>query len=648
MNTDAAPTDSSAPHGQYPLEWITAGLLGLALLLLIHRYPGINHDGSIYFGLTLYRLRPDIFGQDLFFAFGSQGSYTLLPWLLAQLTPYVSLPTLFMFGALTGLFAFAWAAWHFLRRVLPSPQPVWAWLAVITLHGMYGVIVVFTYGEPFLTGRPLAEALSLLALALLMARRGWLAILAFITAGALHPLQALGAALIAWPWLVLQDRRWLHLAWLGLPVLLLGLTPLRPFADLYRVLDPAWYQDLSDFTRQLFITHWYPTDWATLAFDVLLLGYAAWHLRDAFGRWCLAALIGLLLGCTASLILADGLHLALPTALQLWRVQWLAHLLANAAVGVLLQRDLARRAGDRASVLALAVLMANSGFLWAWVPVLAAYAVWPRIAPRMTVGFRRTLVALAWLTMLGLLAYYVAEEWLPFRLAHYRFDLYAIDRRLLAFPLIGLGMGLIGLRLWQHSRQRWQQIAMLLLALTALLIAASRWDARSPVARALEAQSFNPALFGTPLPEQAQVFWDLPMYPAVWVTLQRADYFSPWQLAGSVFNRGTPLEGRLRLERMRPVIEEDMYCQDRAVPAQIRAHCRIGNDTLQRACAPGRPQPPDYLVLPYRQDPPSRGQWSVPDPVTGETAVTFWLYACPDILHFYSHRPTAFQEPPHA
>ncbi|MFZ5607824.1 MAG: hypothetical protein ACOY4A_11545 [Pseudomonadota bacterium] len=627
------------------MQTAAAAAIGIGMLLLIHRYPGVNHDGSIYFGLTLFRLRPDIFGQDLFFAFGSQGSYTLLPWLLAQLTPHAGLPALFMLGALLGLLAFAAAAWLFLRRLLPFPQRAWAWLAVITLHGMYGVIVVFTYGEPFLTGRPLAEALSLLALALLVDRRwGW-AGLALGLAGALHPLQALGAGLIAWSWLVLQDRRWLHLAWLGLPVLLLGFTPIKPFADLYRVLDPGWYRDLADFTRQLFITHWYPTDWATLAFDVLLLGYAAWQCRDAFGRWCLAALIGLLLGCAASLVLADLLHLALPTALQFWRVQWLAHLLANAAVGVLLYRDLTQRAGSRASVLALAVLMANSGFLWTWIPILAMHAAWPSLAPRMTPGFRRMLVALAWLTMLGLLTYYVAEEWLPFRLAHYRFDLYAIDRRILAFPLVGMGLGLSGLWLWQHARRRWQQIGMLLLAVTALLVAALRWDARSPVARALEAQSFNPALFGTPLPERAQVFWDLPMYPAVWVVLQRADYFSPWQLAGSVFNRGTPEEGRRRLERMRPVIEEDMYCQDRSVPARERAHCRISNATLYQACRPGSTPPPDYLVLPYRQDPPALGQWRIPDPVSGGTAVTFWLYACPTILQSLSHATSTSKEP---
>lgn len=632
MNTAEIQIDSTNQHPQYRLARTAAGLLGLALLLLIHRYPGINHDASIYFGLVLHQLWPDTFAHDLFFAYGSQGSFTLIPWLLAELARFAPLPHVFLMGALLGLLLFGWASWRFLRSLLPEPARHWAWMAVIALPGMYSVLRVFSYGEPFFTARPLAEALSLFGLTFLTRRRLPAAAMCFIAAGLLHPLQAIGAVLIAWAWLILQDRRWLHLAWLGLPVLLLGFTTVKPFDGLYRVIDPAWLKDLSDFTLQLFVTHWYPEDWAMLARDLLVLGYVAWHLRDAFGRWCLAGLGGLLLGIAASLLLADLLHLALPTALQLWRVHWLAHLLANAAIGVLLYRDLSSRQWQRASVLALFTTMTASGFLWTWVLPLAAYAFWPRLSLRMTPVFQRTLAALAVLFMLGLLAAYIAEEWLPFRLAHYRLDLYAIDRRILAFPLVGMGLGLLGLWLWGRSRTPRQHLV--LFGLAALLAAAGalRWDARSPVARALEAQSFNSTLFGVPLPEQSQVFWDLPMYPAVWVALGRADYFSPWQLAGSVFNRGTPEEGRHRLERVRDVIEEDMYCQDRSVPARERAHCRISNATLYLICRPGLSPPPDYLVLPYRQDPPALGQWSIPDPVDGGEMVTFWLYACPTIL----------------
>ena len=618
---------------------------GLALLLLIHRYPGINHDASLYLGQALHHLRPDVFRHDLFFAYGSQESFTLMPQLVGMLRRWLSFPEIFMWGSLCGLLAFAGSAWFFLRRMLEREQAYWAWLAVLALPGMYGVIRVFTYAEPFFTARPLSEALSLLALGFLARRRLLLAALCFAGAGLLHPLQVIGALLIAWPWMVLHDRRWLHMAWLVLPVLALGFSSIRPFDGLYRVIDPVWLKDLTDFTLQLFVSHWYPVDWANLAFDILLLAYAAWRLKDAFGRWCLAGLAGLLLGFSSTLLLADILHLALPTALQLWRVQWLAHLLANAAVGVLLYRDLSAGEMTRASILGLVAVMTGTGFLWTWAPILAAYAAWPRFGSRVTPAFRNTLACLAVFSMLALLAYHIATEWPTFRIAHYRLELYAIDRRILGFPTLALGLPLLGIWLWKRTRAAWQRTSLLALALLASIAGITRWDARSPVARALESQSPNPGLFGVPLPKNAQIFWGLPLYPAVWVALEQPDYFSPWQLAGSVFNRGTPKEGRLRLERMRPVIEEDMYCQDRSVPAQQRASCRISESTLYQACAPGDSPPPDYLVLPYRQAQPALGSWAVIDPATSQPAMTFWLYACPVLLEA---RPTPVTRPSQA
>lgn len=623
---------------------LSATLLGLSIVLLLHRYAGINHDASLYLGQALHQIKPNIFGNDLFFAYGSQDSFTLMPRLIAMSHAWWSFPQIFLWGTVLGLLLFYASAWHFLSRLIAREPAYWAWLAVATLPGAYGMVYVFSYGEPFLTARPLAEALSLLALGCTVHRRWLWAGLCLLGAGLLHPLQAIGAALVLWPWLIMQDRRWLHLAWLGAPVLALGLTPIKPLNGLYQVIDPAWLKDLTDFTRQLFLLHWYPVDWANLVRDFALLGLASRQLRDDLAGWCRAAFIGLLLAITASLLLADLLHLALPTALQLWRAQWLAHLLANAAVGVLLYRDLKAGQAQRASLLALAVVMAGSGFVWTWGIAFLLYLAWPWLEARTTRLFQTTLCSLAWLTMIGLLAYYIAEEWLPFRLAHYRLDLYAIDRRILAFPLLALGLPVLGMLAWQRSRAIWSRAVWLLMLVALLVAGLIRWDARSPVARALETQSPNPSLFGIRLPDNAQVFWLLPQYPAVWVALERADYFSVWQLAGSVFNRGTPQEGRLRMERMRPVIEEYLYCEDRNVPLQQRAHCRISEATLQHACrpgTPGTPAPPDYLVLPYRQSHTFLGVWQITDPITHTPAATFWLYACPTLLREYSPSSSA-------
>lgn len=615
------------------LSTLFSALGALALLLLIHRYPGINHDASIYFGQALQKINPGIFNQDFFFAYGSQSSFTAMPWLIQALHNVLPLPTIFFAGAFLGLLLFAGASWLMLRRMLSRELALWAWIAAITIPSTYGVIRVFSYGEPFFTARPLAEAISLLALAFLIENKYLKSSACIVVAGLLHPLQAIGAILIAWPWLIFQSRRWLHLSWLALPVLLLGLIGIKPFDGIFQTIDQVWRKDLEDFTLQLFITRWYSIDVANLARDAILLLYAGWRLQGAFFRWCQACFVGLLLGVGMSLLLVDLLHLVLPTALQLWRVQWLAHWSANAAAGILLFQAVKENQPTRASILAISIILAGLGFLWTWLIPFAVYTAWPHLAPRMTSIFRHFLFAVAWLMMLCLLGYFFAEEWLPFRLAHYRFDLYAIDRRVLAFPLLSFGLALLGRWLWRRCQAIWQRRVLLFLAASLLALGLTHWDARSPVAHAIEAQSPNPALFGFTLPSQAQIYWQLPMYPAVWVALNRADYFSPWQLAGSVFNRGTPIEGRLRMERMRPIIEEDLYCQDRAVPFEERQRCRISNSALRQACAPGINNPPDFLVLPYRQAQHPLGQWSAIDPESGEVAVTFWIYACPLLMN---------------
>ena len=450
-------------HGRLPT--VAAGtLLGLAVILLIHRYPGINHDSSLYLGQALNQRWPEIFGQDLFFAYGSQGSYTLMPLLISRLFTWFAPPDIFLVGTLMSLLLFAAGAWCFLSAALPERQRYWSWLAVLCLPATYGVVSIFSYGEPFLTSRPSAEGFCLLALGMLV-RRKWLQAGLFIAlAGLLHPLQAIGAALVAWPWLILQDRRWLHTAWLAVPIALLGFSDLRPFNDLYRQMDAAWLVNVEGFTRQLFIAKWERSDLTNIAFDALVLAFAAKALPGGTRTWCLAALAGLGLGLMANLLLVDWLHLVLPAGLQLWRSHWLAHLLANAMVGALLYRDIRNADGVKALCLSLLFLLVKAGMPW-WVWGLFAllYALWPRLLKSTTPAVTKLLGALFICGMLVILAMYAAGEWLPFRLAHYRLDLYAFDRRMLAFPLLALGLPLAGVLLWnqQASRGRWVLVAAL-------------------------------------------------------------------------------------------------------------------------------------------------------------------------------------------
>lgn len=608
---------------------LAGGLLALAALLYLRRYMGINHDAALYLGQALLERWPAIFRQDLFFVHGSQASFTVMPWLVSQAFSLASPGTVFLLGSLLGLLAFAAACWFFLSSILPAGQRYWALLGAICLPPAYGMVRIFSYAEPFLTSRPLSEAACLLSLGFLSRSRLRLAFLALLVAGLLHPLQAIATCLIAWPWLVIGSRRWLHALWLAVPLAGLGFTDIPPFRDMFHPIDPAWLLDLREFTSQLFVSAWNAADFHVLCFDALVLGIAWRSLPLAFGRWCLAGLVGLVLGMAATLIFSDWLHWSLPTALQFWRVHWVAHVLALAGVGALLWCDVAARDYARALTLGFSLVLAQSfSLLW---PVLALlYFAWARLPGGNSEFLRRAIGLLSLAGMLLLLVSYAANEWLPFRMAHFRLELYAFDRKLLVFPLLALGIPLAAAWSWQRAGLR-TQTAMLLLALCPLVaLGAIRWDARPPIVLDIERHPFRPDLFGLTLPQDAQVFWVEDLYPSVWLVLHRAEYFSRRQLAGLVFNRATAVDARQRLDRVLLVMREDLYCQRQ--PLEMRESCQLDDEAMRSACQPGRTRAPDFMVLPYHQPQRASGQWSFIDPATGKPALTYWLYSCVDVM----------------
>lgn len=610
---------------------ITGATLGITTLLLIHRNWGIDHDATLYFGQALAQHEPGLFRNDLFFLNGSQASYTTFPWLTGHLLGYISPLPLFVWGGLIGLLLFAASSWYCLRALLPNSQRYWAWLAVLALPTFYGRTIIFSYAEPFFTPRPFAEGLCLFAVGLLARQRLALAILCLLVAGLLHPLPTIAASLILWPWLVLQNRRWLHALWTIIPLLAISLSGVRPFDGLITPLDPVWLTQLRAINGQLFVTGWAWMDYRILALDVLLLGMA-WRIRrDGFGIWCLAALLGLVLGICSSLILVDSLHLVLPAGLQLWRVHWLAHWMAMAAMGTLLFDACVHRDFPHAALLIMTGLLVWGGQAWLWLPSAALYLAWPFVLHHIR---GRTRMLLGGLFMLGislLLVQYASNEWANFRLAGSRLDLYAIDKRLLSYPIIALGLPLLGWAVWQRSNSLIRLMMALMLLCPAAIITGLRWDIRSPQRRVLDTHFDTPTLFNAHIPHDATVYWDSMSLLGTWSVLHRSDYYDPQQLSGLAFNRGTLDTALARIARLAPLMDESFACQQQAAASSMPVACRISIASLRQACAPGRPRPPDYLVLPYWQGSPVLGTWILRDPQTLQPMSTFWLYRCHDI-----------------
>ena len=628
----------SEPSRSFPylspriLDRVAGALLGLALVLLLRRYVGINHDAIVYLGQALVRRWPDIYGNDLFFIHGgSQDHYTLFPRVLSLGLHWLEPVALFMAGALAGILLFAAAGWVCIKVILPERQRYWAWLGVLCLPTSYGLNRMFGYSEQFFTSRPMAESLGLLAVGL-VARGRHLAAMACLGIAALfHPLQAIAAALVVWTWLVIGDRRWLHAAWAGLPVLVLAMSGIGPFGDLLRQADPAWLYILRDNSPQLFLARWGVGDFHALALDALILAYCWRTLDSQYGRWCLAALLALAAGVLANLLLVDGLHFVLPAGLQLWRVHWLAHWMAMAGFAVLVHHELADGDPGRAAALVLAALMAWTLAEPAWLLVAAGYAAWPRLA----MGRPWMKRLLGWSCAAGILllaANYAYSEFTMFRIAHYRLDLYAFDRRLLVFPAIGLGLAFLAAHGWQRLKPRGQALAIALVLCPLAATAALRWDSRPPEVRAIEGAAFRQDVFGVRIPPHAQVYWSYDNLLGTWLVLGRASYFSPHQLSGQVFNRAMAMDGRARLDRLYPLLREYLGCQDRSRSVADRERCHIGDAAMRQACLPSAANPPpDYIVLPYHQPQRPIGSWAIVDPVTQRETTRFRLHRCADV-----------------
>lgn len=612
---------------------VAGAFLGIGTMLLLRRYPGIFHDSILYMGQGLMQRWPEIYAQDLFFAHGSQASYTIMPWLLGHAFSAAPVPMAMMVGVFFSMLLFAASAWLSLKALLPEQQRYWAWLGALCLPPIYGVVHIFSYNEPFLTSRPLAESFCLLCIGWLARKRYMLAAASLIMAAAFHPLQAITSMAIIWVWAVIQDRRWAHALWLAIPVLAAAIIGLAPFSGLIQQADTDWYKELT-YSRQVFVTLWSINDFKNLGLDALVL-LIAWHkLRGQFGQWCLASLTGCALGIGTSLILADLLHLVLPIGLQLWRAHWLAHFFSLAAISALLFHHLRAKDPVSAMLLTLTALLAWGETDWGWLLLAMMYLGWS-LAPQDSRDRLGRLLFWIFLIAILLLFYnHVSNEYRWFKQADFRVDLYPLDRRLLVFPVLSLGLPLLAMQIWKKSSSQGQKILFACALIPGFLITLRMWDARDSSQIAMEGAALRPDIFGVTIPKHAQVYWEPESLVGTWLVLQRASYFSPGQLAGQMFNRDTAEDGLQRENRMMPLMRESLACQDEKLPPIQRAQCHISDSSMHQACAPEGGTRPDFMVLSYPQRQPSIGQWAILDPLSKSPIVTFRLYRCDDILNF--------------
>ncbi|NIJ92482.1 hypothetical protein FHT12_001140 [Xanthomonas campestris] len=621
------------------LRRIAPWCFALALIVYLRPYTGIRHDATLYLAQALRLISPDIFSRDLFFVAGSQASFTLFPQLLALLLAHVEPGKAFLALTLVSrLFFYAASAWC-VHVLFPARWRWHALLALIVMPTGYGAFSMFSYAEPFLTARPLAEALCLLAVATLVRDRLVWSVGLFAAAGLLHPLQAIAAVLVALCWLVLGDRRWLWSLLLVVPVLVLAALKVGPLAGLLLVMDTQWRSMIDGVGDQVFLGTWTPRDWCIVLADVYLLSLLArWSgPSTVLGRLAKAVLLATVLGLGLSFLLADVLRLILPIGLQLWRVLWMVHWLAAASIPFLVW-DQWQRGGRQwiapLLVVTIAVIGASvprSTLPWAVLGLIPLHMVWPHVVDRVSPPIRRLLLAGLSVAMIMATARYQLQMWAVYEMTGRNPEVVRHDVMIFAYPLI-CG-GLVALAVWGYrSSMSKGQALMGLLSLFALVGALSVWDSRSPWSRVQES-AYGSAVFSEDIPRDASVFWFASDASprAAWLILRRASYYSPQQLSGQMFNRQTALLGRELSAQVEPVTLQAEICEVMANVQVDAEPCRISESGLEHLCTRhGDLLPPDYFVLPFDQEEHVHSRWQVRHPRTGEVITTEYLYKCSD------------------
>lgn len=614
-----------------PLRQLWIPLLAIAgWMLAAHPYWGLWHDGTLYFGQVLRHSRVPQLAQDLFFASGSQDRYSVYAHVVKPLYALVGQPVAHMAGVLCSWTLMGGGVLALLRALQPWPlASLWGLLAFAVCAPIYGGGWVFGYAEQFLTARSFAEPLLLWSLVALLRQRMALTAALLAAALAFHPLQTLPVLVVIWCYLVQAERRWLWALALLPLVAAGGAAGIPPWDGLLRRYDPYWWSLVDAVNTQVLPMNWSAMDAVTVVLDLAVIAAVA-RLRppDPLARLLHAVTLATLLLFGACLVLVDGLHLVLATQLQLWRVHWIAHLLAIILAPWLVVQLWKRGGLWPASACALVLALLNShigsphgvGAVLPWVAVSALALTVRHVSPTTSrLVCASIAVGVALLSAARLATVLELQSW-QFPEAGWG-GLFLLAS---SFPTIAMP-AFAGLLALQQRGRTGMAMAAALSALL-LLTVVMQWDQRSDLARATEAASHPPPLAAR-IPVDATVYWPGALAP-VWGLLERSSHFAPQQGSGMLFHRHNALAFGERRETYRGISEDYAQCRNGAMMAkdlkalndcEMPARHRL--ETLCRA-----PDHPGFLLLPERLRPAPLDSWQIP--VNRQPPQHRFLYAC--------------------
>lgn len=580
--------------------------LGIALMLCAlifwfagRAFVGTRHDSIFYRAQALLKVYPEIFQNDLFFAFGSQDQFSIYSSLYAWAAQIVGWGTLSPVLLFACQLAFLAATILLLRELVPLSLAAIG-LVVLSVTPYYGSFQIFSVGEAFLTARSFAEPLMLFAVLCMVKERYAASFGLSVIALLFHPLMALvGFGMLFVMFAERYPRMWWFLLIIPAAILLAYLDiPL--FERLVRRYDDAWYEPLS-YNIFVFPEYWRGQDWAKVIFDATMLGLASRLARPDHARMLRALLLVATVALLVTAVGAGILRLQLVTQAQFWRAQWLAHLLACGLFPWIIWR-----LRDRGPVLWLGLTLVLAGLSFRGQPTSVLVMAGGTLALfGALLGWKPSTRKFVAFVMLAALATVIAALANDLSIIAYHSEISFSDslqeriRRMIGMVSLALmlfaGCVMAALRFPRAVGS----IAALVLGVTLFA-----WDQRTEWHRYLDESPVDQEhVFARHIPKNAQVHWVGELAPT-WMMLKRPNYFSTSQASGILFNRATAIEFARR-EDITAELESQIKICEKLAP--ILKTCSPQPSTLEALCR--SEGGPDFVILNWKFDGLYIDQW---------------------------------------
>ncbi|MFC4925780.1 MULTISPECIES: hypothetical protein [Delftia] len=611
----------------------------VALLFSLRPYNGIRHDSILYFGQALRVLFPQELDRDLFFAYGSQASYTIYPKLLAIPLKFFETGAVSMAGLSIAFILFLASSAFFATKILPNRKiALWALIFLLVWPSSYGGYNVFRFQEPYLTSRSYAEPLVIFAMATLILGHRWISLSLLACAALLHPLQALpGISLWLLSQIINKKERGIFAVLIGIILLIFGWMGLHPFNRIFESYDTQWLEAISDVNKNVFMLRWPAESWLWLIIDFFIIFVALPFMQPALRKWSVLALWTTAISCVASILLVDLLKLVLPAGLQLWRAHWLLHwaALVSTPLAIIGMRDQGKSQQPRL-VLFSATIVAAAPYgalasVHAAIFTIPLYFAWPHIQKKISRPYVLALYIGLAAAITGTYLRYVAYllDISNPNLQEIRWERLGLA---LTHPVVLITIIFFALKYWHRK----ESIRPYIFGATAALAVASfiNWDQRSPLATQIEKSKNPDKIFNYSIEPGATVYWSGQLL-APWVMLHKPSYWNELQQAGLLFNRGTALESQRRANLLYPYQFQSELCKMMDNLNKKPGICQIDVESLKDACH-DKYFKLDYLIIPNTLPITPLGKAYMQNDEKNKNESTMsgeylYLYACKDI-----------------